>query len=139
MGGAGGKDVPRKFMEGNKDRAGQLSRRGMWPFSHVLGQKTQNHLLVKAARKTPSKGQPHSSLGGSEMFQRRDTCQTNLRYVSSVLLIATTSQEPSPWLILNVSPLQGSFRNKKKIPENEVGRQAAYDTNLLGTMAAGLG
>lgn len=69
------------------------------------------------------------------MFERRDLCQTNLRYVSSVLLIATTSQKPSPWLIFNISPLQRSFRNKKRIPENEIGRQAACDTNLLGTMA----
>lgn len=30
-----------------------------------------------------------------------------------------------------------SFRNKKRIPENEVKIQAAGDTNLLGTMASG--
>lgn len=70
------------------------------------------------------------------MFERRDICQPNLRYVSSVLLIATTSQEPSPWITFNFS--LGSFGNKKRIPENEVGTQAAGATNLLGTMAAGL-
>lgn len=46
----------------------------MWPPPHVLGQKTQNHLLVKrdlvkAARQTPSRGRLHSILVESEMFE----------------------------------------------------------------------
>lgn len=45
----------------------------MWPPPHVLGQKTQNHLvkrdLVKAARKTPSRGRLHSILVESEIFE----------------------------------------------------------------------
>lgn len=73
------------------------------------------------------------------MFEGRIICQINLLWVSSVPpeLISTISQEPSPWLIFNLLPLQGSFRNKKRNPENEVERQAACDTNLLRTMAAG--
>lgn len=42
-----------------------------------------------------------------------------------------------PWLIFNLLPLQRSSRNKKRNPENEVGRHFACDTNLLRTMAAG--
>ena len=43
--------------------------RGMWPLPPELGQKTQNHLFIKAARKTLSKGRLCSILKGSEMSE----------------------------------------------------------------------